>query len=237
MLTDAGRPLVDINEAEFTAVDSANAVPMLRWSADAEEARRAVGRAGEQALIRLLRECGVSQVRHVSAESDAYGYDIAASGDLAEKAHVEVKSTTDPTRLVIHLSRHEYEVMTADAQWCLAAVLVGRDGEALSVATVDRGWLCSAAPVDQVQRGRWESVRLEVPSEAIQPGLVMDTWRLISPSLFLSPFAWACRQPPGRFTDGSLALQLPSPPGRLQPGNKAGFGPLDDRQCCQRAGV
>ncbi|MFD4033667.1 protein NO VEIN domain-containing protein [Streptomyces sp. NPDC058637] len=192
MLTGSGRPVVEICDTELGTMEAASAVPQVRWSRAAEETRRAVGLAGEQALLRLLKHGGVSQVRHVAAQSDAYGYDIEARS-LTERAHVEVKATTDPTRLVVHLTRHEYEVMVSDAEWCLAAVLVGGDGSAVSVATVSRRWLHSAAPLDQVENGRWESVRLEVPSHAIAPGLATDTWRLVPDALLPIQPVWASR--------------------------------------------
>ncbi|MGC5411634.1 protein NO VEIN domain-containing protein, partial [Streptomyces sp. DT225] len=103
---------MDISESE--AADGDRALPPVVWSRAGEQARRAVGAAGEQALLRLLRDGGVPHVRHVAAESDAYGYDIQAARSASERAHIEVKSTTDPTRLVIHLTRHEYEVMATD---------------------------------------------------------------------------------------------------------------------------
>ncbi|MFE8006351.1 protein NO VEIN domain-containing protein [Streptomyces sp. NPDC057418] len=193
MLTAAGRPLVEISDSELSTLEAASAVPQIQWSRAAEDARRAIGTAGEQALLRLLRQAGVPLVRHVAAQSDAYGYDIEAARSLTERAHVEVKATTDPTRLVIHLTRHEYEVMVGDAEWCLAAVLVGRDGSAVSVATVDRRWLHSAVPADQVENGRWESVRLEVPAHAIAPGLATDTWRVVPDALLPIRTVWASR--------------------------------------------
>ncbi|WP_413754618.1 protein NO VEIN domain-containing protein [Streptomyces sp. R-74717] len=172
---------------------AASAVPQVQWSRAAEEARRAIGAAGEQALLRLLRRGGVPQVRHVAAESDGYGYDIDVLRSRTERAHLEVKSTTDPTRLVIHLTRHEYEVMATDAEWCLAAFLVGGDGNAVNVATVSRRWLHSAVPADRDRDGRWESARLEVPAYAITPGLATETWRLVPDALLPSQPVWAFR--------------------------------------------
>lgn len=181
MVTAVGRPLVDISESELRDAGAASAIPRIRWSLAAEEARKRTGEAGEQALLGLLRRGGVSRVRHVAAESDAYGYDIEAALSVTELAHLEVKSTTDPTRLVVHLTRHEYEVMTTDSQWSLAAVLVGADGSALHVATVSRRWLYSAVPEDRIKDGRWESARLAVPVQAIMPGISTGTGRMLLP--------------------------------------------------------
>ncbi|MFJ2414726.1 protein NO VEIN domain-containing protein [Streptomyces brevispora] len=196
MVTATGRPAVEIGESELMDTGPAATVPHVRWSRAAEEAKEAIGAAGEQALLRLLRQGGVPHVRHVAADSDAYGYDIEAAQSSSERAHLEVKSTTDPTRLVIHLTRHEYEIMTADAEWCLAAVLVGGDGNALNVATVDRGWLGSAVPEDRAKHGRWESARLEVPARAITPGLATETWRVLPGLLLPSRPVWALQLSP-----------------------------------------
>lgn len=190
MVTGTGCPAVEVNANELRDAGAASALPQGQWSQAADEARRAVGAAGEQALLRLLRTGGVPQVRHVAAESDAYGYDIAA-GPSSERAHLEVKSTTNPTRLVIHLTRHEYEVMASDAAWHMVAVLVGRDGNAVNVATVSRAWLHSAVPADQDEAGRWESVRLEVPAYAISPGLKTGAWELIVDRPVRSRPIWA----------------------------------------------
>lgn len=190
MVTAMNRPIVEISDGELIDMQTASAVPRVQWSRAAEDARRAIGAAGEDALLRLLRRGGVPEVRHVAAESDAYGYDIDAARSLTEHAHLEVKATTDPTRLVIHLSRHEYEVMTTDLEWCLAAVLVGADGDAVNVATVSRRWLHSAVPVDKAKEGSWESARLKVPASAITPGLATGVWRLLPDALIPSKPVW-----------------------------------------------
>ncbi|MEU0299447.1 DUF3883 domain-containing protein [Streptomyces sp. NPDC006175] len=196
MVTAVGRPVVEVIDGESWNDVPAGAVPRVLWDQAAEDAKRVVGAAGEQALLRLLRQGGVPHVRHVAAESDAYGYDIEAAWCVSERAHIEVKATTDPTRLVVHLTRHEYEVMAADAGWCMAAVLVGSDGNAVSVATVDRGWLHSTVPADQGVGGRWESVRLTVPVCALTPGLATEEWALLPEGLLPSAPVWAFQPSP-----------------------------------------
>ncbi|WP_405698076.1 protein NO VEIN domain-containing protein [Streptomyces sp. NBC_01185] len=196
MVTAAGRPVVEVSDGELWDDATACAVPRVLWSQAAEDAKRVVGAAGEQALLRLLQQIGVPHIRHVATESDAYGYDIEAGRSVSERAHIEVKATTDPTRLVVHLTRHEYEVMAADPDWCLAAVLVGSDGNAASVATVDRGWLHSAVPADQGGDGRWESARLTVPAFGLTPGLATEAWALLPEGLLPSATVWAFRSPP-----------------------------------------
>ncbi|MFI8005251.1 protein NO VEIN domain-containing protein [Streptomyces sp. NPDC086010] len=196
MVTTAGRPVVQVIDGELADDSTASTVPRVLWSQSAEDVKQAIGAAGEQALLRLLREGGVPYVRHVAAESDAFGYDIAAARSVAERAHIEVKATTDPTRLVVHLTRHEYEVMAAETDWCLAAVLVGMDGNAASVATVKREWLHSAVPTDQGRNGRWESVRLTVPGCALMPGLVTEAWVVLMGALLAVGPVWGFQSSP-----------------------------------------
>ncbi|MFF3830202.1 protein NO VEIN domain-containing protein [Streptomyces sp. NPDC002455] len=196
MVTSAGRPVVEIGDGALLGDLTAEGVPRVLWSQAAEDAKRVVGAAGEQALLRLLRQGGVPYVRHVAADSDAYGYDIEAARSVYERAHIEVKATTDPTRLVVHLTRHEYEVMATDAEWCLAAVLVGSDGSAVSIATVDREWIHSAVPADQGRDGRWEAARLTVPGYALTPGLATEAWALLPGEMLPSAPVWAFRRQP-----------------------------------------
>ncbi|MFJ5889106.1 protein NO VEIN domain-containing protein [Streptomyces californicus] len=178
LVSPSGRPAVNVGEG--LPLDDAD-VPHVLWNAEDDERRSATGTAGERCLLALLRQAGLASVEHVSAVSDAFGYDIAATMPPDERLHLEVKATTDPTRLVVHLSRHESDVMSADPRWIMGAVLVGRDGAALSVATVSRSWLLSVIPQDRSQRGTWESVRLDVPPEALEPGLIMEDGKSVLP--------------------------------------------------------
>ncbi|MFJ7059142.1 protein NO VEIN domain-containing protein [Streptomyces microflavus] len=190
MVTAAGRPVVVISDSGLGSPAAASATGLVTWSRADEEARRAVGAAGERALLQLLERGGLPHVRHVAAESDAYGYDIEAAWSEVEQAHLEVKSTTDPTRLVVHLTRHECDVMTTDREWCLTAVLVGAAGEAASVATVDREWLQSAVPVDTAKEGRWESARLQVPGHALSRGIAVNGRALLGEDQLPSRPVW-----------------------------------------------
>ncbi|MFC9857889.1 MULTISPECIES: protein NO VEIN domain-containing protein [unclassified Streptomyces] len=190
MVTAEGRPVVEVSDSAMGDMGASHGVPLAKWSQAADEARRAVGEAGEHALLRLLEQGGLPHVRHVAAESDAYGYDIEAAWSGKEGGHLEVKSTTDPTRLVIHLTRHECDVMMTDQEWCLAAVLVGMDGEAVNVATVSRQWLRSSVPTDKAKEGKWESARLQVPASAISPGLTVRDRALLPQARLPSQPVW-----------------------------------------------
>ncbi|CAM5379020.1 hypothetical protein SALBM135S_06906 [Streptomyces alboniger] len=181
------RPVVRPSMGSYS--DSAAALNISRgkWNEADAAARRAVGMAGEAAVLKLLALGGARRITHVAAVSDSYGFDVDVESRDGVTAHLEVKATTDPTRLVIHLTRNEYEVMCRDSDWLLTAVLVGEQGEALNLVTVDRAWLRHAAPMDQERAGSWESVRYEVPADALAPGLVQGDGRRIIPEA-MSPF-------------------------------------------------
>ncbi|MEU3185860.1 DUF3883 domain-containing protein [Streptomyces sp. NPDC006923] len=186
MVTPSGRPAVDITGSELGDGTAALAVPRILWSQAAEEVKARIGAAGERAVLDLLRSSGALMVRHVASISDAFGYDVEAVLATAKSMHVEVKSTTDPTRLLVHLTRHEYEVMRTDPEWAMVAVLVGCDECALSVADVCREWLLSAVPEDRSRNGRWESARLVVPPHALTAGLDAGHGRRLLPARSVS---------------------------------------------------
>ncbi|MFJ1606585.1 protein NO VEIN domain-containing protein [Streptomyces sp. NPDC088253] len=167
-----GRPLVRVSAHEQRDRTAAFDVAQVRWNPAMEAARRETGAAGEQAVVRLLELSGAAQIVHVAALSDAYGYDVQVESDEGVVGHIEVKATTDPTRLMVHLTRHEYEVMCRDPHWLLAAVLVGVRGDALCVVTVSRDWLTLAAPEDTDRHGHWESTCFSIPDHALTPGVV-----------------------------------------------------------------
>ncbi|MEV7201747.1 protein NO VEIN domain-containing protein [Streptomyces griseoluteus] len=172
LVTCDGRSLIRTDGGEQHAGDGTLDGAPAQWTPALEAARRETGTAGERAVVRLLELSGAARVVHVAALSDAYGYDVHAELGDGTAGHIEVKATTDPTRLVIHLTRHEYEVMRGDPDWLLAAVLVGADGGALNVVTVSRDWLSTAAPEDQDRRVEWESARFSIPDQAVLPGVL-----------------------------------------------------------------
>lgn len=183
MVSPDGRPAVNLTDS--VPGPEERGLRRALWDPASEERNRQTGEAGEQSLLALLRLSGASPVVQVSAVSDAYGYDIDAISRGGQSLHVEVKATTDPTRLIVHLTRHESDVMRSDPDWIMSAVLVGADGGALSVATVSRVWLCSALPADLSPAARWESARLTVPGHALVPGLVADGPRQVIPAVGL----------------------------------------------------
>lgn len=124
--------------------------------------------------------------------------------------HLEVKSTTDPTRLTVHLTRHEYEVMRTDMQWSMIAVLVGAERDALSVATVCREWLSSVVPSDQSVNARWEPARLVVPPAVLMPGICLShAGAFMSASVMPKRSVWGMRaEALGTSVDRSASAML-----------------------------
>ncbi|WP_459805438.1 protein NO VEIN domain-containing protein [Herbidospora sp. RD11066] len=172
-------PMDVIRAADAIGLGAQDALAVIRdtWGKVDAETRLRVGNAGELALLDLLRASSDLPVRHVAETSDGYGYDIAV-GD----AHLEVKSTTRRGRLVIYLSRHEYETMRRDPGWILVIVRLSQDLQLTAVATLDRQWIEQTVPADQVHSGRWESVRFDVPVDAVTSGLPTLSPLLISSS-------------------------------------------------------
>ncbi|MEV6178951.1 DUF3883 domain-containing protein [Streptomyces sp. NPDC052015] len=197
LVTANGRPRVVVDAHERQGGTSLPNGAQGRWTLEAEAARRELGAAGERAIVRLLELSGSLRVTHVAAWSDAYGYDVEVESSEGAVSHIEVKATTDPTRLRFHLTRHEYEVMRRDPDWLLAAVLVGSHGGALAVATVSRDWLRLAAPQDREPAVRWESAHFAVPHHMLTVGVVKGDGRRLDSEAGISFLpVWGLSQVP-----------------------------------------
>ncbi len=134
------------------------------------EHRAAVGRAGELALVGLLESQWPGSTTHVALSDDGFGYDVAFRPEATEW-HLEVKSTTRRGRLVLHLSRHEYEVSLRDPNWCLLAIGLSSEQSLGAIATIDHVRLHDRAPTDTHPAASWESVRHQVQPTDLRPGL------------------------------------------------------------------
>lgn len=132
--------------------------------------RTEVGAAGEKALVAALEKAWPSSVDHIALRHDGFGYDVAIVVD-DEEWHLEVKSTTRRGRLVLHLSRHEFEVGRLDPRWQLVVVGLDELSCLSAVATVDPARVRERAPVDRAGNGRWTAARFELPREALARGL------------------------------------------------------------------
>lgn len=171
--------------------DDAFAAIRHAWGKVDTALRERVGVAGERALVELLSSAEDVLVEHVAAYSDGYGYDIAVE-TAAAAVHLEVKATTRRGRLTIYVSRNEFEVMVRDPTWMLIAIRLDPDLQPAALATVDRDWVNAVVPSDRGPGARWESVRLEVPPEALVTGLpgVRSILRGAYPPMFDGVPAW-----------------------------------------------
>jgi hypothetical protein len=133
----------------------------------AERAR--VGVAGERALVEFLERRWPGSTTHVAQTDDGFGYDVLfRHGNV--QWHLEVKATTRRGRLVIYLSRHEYEVSLHDPYWRLVVVGLDDQLQLQDVATVRHSELFGRAPRDVSTKARWQSVSHQLTSKDLQRG-------------------------------------------------------------------
>ncbi len=165
-------PADALRAADATGTDPEHAYAIVRQiSGKVDTAERALlGAAGELALLALLEPAVRARVRHVAAESDGYGYDIAVEG-TGKIVHIELKTTSRHARTKVYLSRNEFETSRRDAEWILTVARLDQEMRIVSLSTVDREWLMLNVPSDRGNMGRWESARLEVPGQAVRAGI------------------------------------------------------------------
>lgn len=140
------------------------------WSKVNTEERARIGQAGEISLVNLLLDHTDARIDHVASWSDSFGYDIAVRDPL-HPSHLEVKSTTRHNRISIYLSRNEFDMMSHDPIWCMVVLHLSPDLKPDAIATVPNSWIKGQAPADNGIYGRWESFRLDIPPEVLNPGL------------------------------------------------------------------
>ncbi|WP_433053157.1 protein NO VEIN domain-containing protein [Dactylosporangium sp. CS-033363] len=161
-----------LRAAEVLGLDDREAYNQIvvAWGKVDTAERELIGASGEQALAELLTGGTDAHVDHVALRSDGYGYDIAVDGP-GLGAHLEVKTTYRRERLVVFLSRNEYETMLRDLQWELVAVRLTAELTVAAVATIRRDWVAEQVPADTTAYGRWQSCRLTVPPSALSAGI------------------------------------------------------------------
>ncbi len=162
--------LIDAAMAVNVGLDKTFSVVRDLWMKVDDAHRKLIGAAGEEALVAILECVETLDVRHVSKESDSYGYDIEASAG-ADYFHIEVKSTTRRNRTRFYLSRNEFETMRRDPHWILVFVRLNDCRRIATVATIGNRWISTTAPVDRDASTRWESARFDVPLEVPDPGI------------------------------------------------------------------
>jgi hypothetical protein len=158
--------------AESLRIDSGTALLAIRQvhgKIDLE-ARARVGLAGERALLDYLENLWPGSTRHVALESDGFGYDVVLNVD-GGPWHLEVKTTTRRGRLIVYVSRHEYEVSRVDPAWRLVLVGLDQNDNMTTLGTVDFELVYGRLPRDVASGARWESVRIELRQDELRAGL------------------------------------------------------------------
>jgi hypothetical protein len=134
------------------------------------EARTALGKAGELALVDALNKSWPGRVRHDSLTDDGLGYDVTITTNTGEW-HLEIKSTRRLGRLRFYLSRNEFRTAIEDTSWRLVLVALDPEDSLCGAAVASLDALKSSVPIDQASTGRWESVRLEFNQSHLNPSL------------------------------------------------------------------
>lgn len=143
--------------------------------------RQLLGAIGEEIVVRQARAeleaLGYPQlaraVRHLSLETDQAGYDISAPRIVGNTRLLEVKATSRVNDVAtVHLSRNEAETGAHYPDWALVLCEVD-DVEGRTGCVI--GW-CSAAQLtsafpEDAGVGRWEAVRIDLPTAWLAPGL------------------------------------------------------------------
>jgi len=153
-----------INEMEAFAV-----VKQLHGKIDLEQRSR-VGAAGERALVEYLEERWPGSTDHIALTDDGFGYDVLFRHNSSEW-HLEVKSTLRRGRLVVHLSRQEYEVGKLDPAWRLVVVGLDNDLQLRGIATARHPDFLSRAPVDMYHEVKWRTASHQLTSQDLEPGI------------------------------------------------------------------
>jgi len=174
----ADLPLDALRLADLFAVPEARILPLIQGigrRTDPELAAR-IGLAGETALVALLNDTIPGCARHMSLTDDTLGYDITVTDN--SEAHLEVKSTTRRGRLIIYLSRHEFEVAAIDDAWALVIVGLDADLHLAALATARAHIVHERVPHDVSRLGRWDSVAIELRADDLTQGLILGNARL-----------------------------------------------------------
>ena len=133
--------------------------------------RAEVGAQGERCVLRALERAFPGSTTHISIDHDGFGYDIAYRDPTGIEWHLEVKSTTRRGRLVIHLSRQEYEIARRDPTWRLLIAGLDEPETLACLAQADVKQLLPRAPQDKPNGAEWESARFMLSQNDLVPGI------------------------------------------------------------------
>lgn len=152
----------------LTSVNSLRAIRRAKRKVDLE-LRQRIGAQGELALLHCLEDRWPGSTAHVASVDDSAGYDIAVTLP-GGSTHLEVKSTSRRGRLVIYVSRHEFETAQLDPAWRLVVVGLDSSDRLAALATLKFGTLQSRAPTDSDSLGSWESARFVLGGDDLEVG-------------------------------------------------------------------
>lgn len=140
------------------------------WRKFTDTAQRALGAAGETALTQWLEVNVNARVLHVSEFDDTAGYDVALIAGGRIQARIEVKSTRREDSVVLFLSRNEIETMRERDNWCLQVVHLDASDGIRSLSWVTPETILAGEPQDGLLAS-WQSMKMILPSEVLQPGV------------------------------------------------------------------
>lgn len=130
----------------------------------------------KQHLDRMGRPDLASDVHRVSLRSDQLGYDITSPDTAGKRHRIEVKTMGSAFgRAEFFLSRNEARVGQNDPHWSLVVVRRDRDGTLKLLGWCSGAAIIPALPYDPHPDGRWASVRISLPLEALTLGLPLDS--------------------------------------------------------------
>jgi hypothetical protein len=182
LIADAGELPLDVIEVGAVLDISGDAVfeeVQRAWRKFDDAAQRALGSAGETAMIEWLGEHSIAEVLHVSSFDDSAGYDIALRVGGTTKARIEVKATRRLDAVLIYLSRNEFQTMLRHPSWALQVVTLDPSGGIRSLGWLPPETIVEWAPADQ-SLGVWQSMKLVLPSSSLRNGPAPVVRALIS---------------------------------------------------------
>ena len=143
-----------------------------------EVALRALGEAGEEAVLTACRELLqrngrpdlAVKARRVSLISDALGWDVSVPNLKGQECRLEVKCYRGP-RPSFFITRHEFEVGLRRTRWYLVICRSIGDSAPEVVGWTTLAPIVGRMPVDIDQSAQWKVTRVRLDEPELQPGL------------------------------------------------------------------
>ncbi|MCW3493898.1 DUF3883 domain-containing protein [Microbacterium sp. SSM24] len=139
------------------------------WRKYDDSAQRALGAAGETALVHWLEENVSARVVQVSLFDDAAGFDVALIVGGRAQARVEVKATRRADSVKVFLSRNELDTMRVHSNWCLQVVHLNADDTIRYLSWIAPETLLAAEPRDGLWAS-WQSMKITLPAHELRSG-------------------------------------------------------------------